>query len=125
RARDTRALGRRAPGQMSREAGPLAVARHGLAVRGVHVRHLVMPDALDDTRAIFRFLADEMSADTYVNVMDQYYPAGAVGEGRFPELCRRPDGATLLAARQAARAAGLWRLDTRCGAPLHPGPAPC
>jgi putative pyruvate formate lyase activating enzyme len=86
----------------------------------VLVRHLVMPDALDDTRAIFRFLADEMSADTYVNVMDQYYPAGAVGEGRFPELCRSPDGATLLAARQAARAAGLWRLDTRWGAALHP-----
>jgi putative pyruvate formate lyase activating enzyme len=100
--------------------GPLTFDRHGLAVRGVLVRHLVMPDALDDTRAIFRFLADETSADTYVNVMDQYYPAGAVGEGRFPELCRRPDGATLLAARQAARAAGLWRLDTRWRAALHP-----
>jgi putative pyruvate formate lyase activating enzyme len=84
-----------------------------------------MPDALDDTRAIFRFLADEMSADTYVNVMDQYYPAGAVEEGRFPELCRRPGGAALLVARQAARAAGLWRLDTRWRAGLHPGEASC
>src|SRR5262249_60385778 len=99
-----------------RQVGPLTFDHDGLAVRGVLVRHLVMPDALDDTRAIFQFLADEMSADTYVNVMDQYYPAGAVGEGRFPELCRRPDGAALLAARQVARAAGPWRFGRRWGA---------
>src|SRR5215475_141593 len=105
---------------MHGQVGPLTFDRDALALRGVLVRHLVMPDAVEDTRAIFRFLADEISADTYVNVMDQYYPAGAVGEGRLPELCRRPDGATLLAARQAARAAGLWRLDTRWRAARRP-----
>ena len=82
-----------------------------------------MPDALDDTRDILRFLADELSPDTYVNVMDQYYPAGGVTEERFPELCRRPDGAALLSARQAARAAGLWRLDARRRRALDPGGA--
>jgi putative pyruvate formate lyase activating enzyme len=125
KAADYPDVARRTIREMHRQVGPLTFDRQGLAVRGVLVRHLVMPDALDDTRAIFRFLADELSADTYVNVMDQYYPAGAVGEGRFPELCRRPDGAALLAARQAARAAGLWRLDTRWRAALDAGEASC
>jgi len=125
KAADYPDVARRTIREMHRQVGPLTFDCDGLAVRGVLVRHLVMPDALDDTRAILRFLADEMSADTYVNVMDQYYPAGAVGEGRFPELRRRPDGAALLAARQAARAAGLWRLDTRWRAALHVDEASC
>jgi putative pyruvate formate lyase activating enzyme len=113
KAADYPAVARRTIREMHRQVGPLTFDRQGLAVRGVLVRHLVMPDAADDARAILRFLAEELSPDTYVNVMDQYYPAGGLREGRFPELCRRPDGAALLAARQAARAAGLWRLDTR------------
>jgi putative pyruvate formate lyase activating enzyme len=123
KAADYPDVARRTIREMHRQVGQLTFDRHGLAVRGVLVRHLVMPDALDDTRDILRFLADELSPDTYVNVMDQYYPAGGVTEERFPELCRRPDGAALLSARQAARAAGLWRLDARRRTALDPGGA--
>src|SRR5207244_3172393 len=77
------------------------------------VRHLVMPGALDDAREIFRFLATEVSADTYVDVMDQYHPAGAVDGDKYPELCRRPDASERLGARQVAEREGLWRVDTR------------
>ena len=113
KAADYAAVARRTIREMHRQVGPLRFDRNGLAVRGLLVRHLVMPDALEDTAEIVRFLAAEISPDTYLNVMDQYYPAGAVLEGKYPELGRRPDGATLRAARKLATTAGLWRFDVR------------
>ncbi len=113
KAADYPEVARRTIREMHRQVGPLTFDRQGLALRGVLVRHLVMPGGGDDTRAILRFLADDVSPDTYVNVMGQYYPAGGVRDGRFPELGHRPDGAELLAARHCAAAAGLWRLDAR------------
>jgi putative pyruvate formate lyase activating enzyme len=99
--------------EMHRQVGPLRCDRHGLAVRGLLVRHLIMPGAVDDAAEICRFLALEVSPDTYVNLMDQYFPAGSVREGRHPELTRRALGAELEEARARARAAGLWRFDRR------------
>ena len=60
---------------MHSQVGELKVDEEGLALRGVLVRHLVMPGLLDDTREIMHWLATTLSRDTYVNVMDQYYPA--------------------------------------------------
>lgn len=113
KAEDYPDVARRTVREMHRQVGPLTFDRDGLAVRGVLVRHLVMPDATDDAAAIFGFLASEVSADTYVNVMGQYRPAGSIGEGRFPELRRRPDRTELFAARTFAERAGLWRFDER------------
>ena len=113
KAEDYPDVARRVIREMHRQVGPLRFDRDGLAVRGLLVRHLVMPGALDDTRDIFRFLATEVSADTYVDVMDQYHPAGAVDGEKYPELCRRPDASERLGARQVAEREGLWRLDTR------------
>jgi len=76
---------------MHRQVGPLVLDERGLARRGVLIRHLVMPGALDDTRAILEWIAVHLGAGAYVNVMDQYRPAGKVlVRGRFPELERRP-----------------------------------
>jgi putative pyruvate formate lyase activating enzyme len=61
---------------MYRQVGDLVVDENGLALRGVLVRHLIMPHDLAGTREIMRFLAREVSVDPYVNVMDQYSPAG-------------------------------------------------
>ena len=99
---------------MHRQVGELRVDEDGLALRGVLVRHLVMPGLLDDTRQIMRFLATELSPDTYVNVMDQYYPAWkARTEAKFQEINRRIFPAELDAAFAAAQEAGLWRFDRR------------
>ena len=113
KADDYPAVARRTVREMHRQVGPLRFDRDGLAVSGVLVRHLVMPGATDDAAAIFAFLASEVSVDTYVNVMGQYRPAGSAAQGRWPELCRRPDGSELLAARALAERAGLWRFDER------------
>ena len=99
---------------MHAQVGELTVDENGLALRGVLVRHLVMPGLLDDTCEIMHWIAENMSRDTYVNVMDQYYPAHkAKTEPRFAEINRGITGDEFCGALELARAAGLWRFDTR------------
>lgn len=59
--------------EMHRQVGDLKIER-GLARRGLLVRHLVMPGAVEDSNRIVDFLADDISGSTYVNVMAQYQP---------------------------------------------------
>lgn len=70
---------------MHQQVGDLVV-EHGVARRGLLVRHLVMPDAVDDGRRIVDFLADEISPNTYLNVMAQYRPCYQAD--RFPQIAR-------------------------------------
>jgi putative pyruvate formate lyase activating enzyme len=86
---------------------------HGLARRGVLVRHLVMPGGVAGTRAIMRFLAREVSPHTYVNMMAQYYPAGRVTPEKFGEINRRITRQEITSAVAAAQEAGLYRFDER------------
>ncbi len=104
---------RQAIKEMHRQVGDLVLDRHGLAVRGLLVRHLVMPGALEDTRQIMRFLAEEISPHTYINIMAQYHPAGKVGPQRYSEINRRITTEELRLAYQYAREAGLYRFDER------------
>ncbi|MDA2917528.1 hypothetical protein MYX64_11940, partial [Nitrospinae bacterium AH_259_B05_G02_I21] len=74
--------------------------------------HLVMPGALEETREIMRFLAEEISPHTFVNVMDQYYPAGRVVKfDRYSDINRRITSSELEEAFHFAREAGLYRFD--------------
>ncbi len=100
---------RQALREMHRQVGCLQMDAAGVATRGVLVRHLVMPAGLAGTEAILRFIATQISADTYVNVMDQYRPCGEAA-GR-PDIGRRITGEEYRKALQAAQEAGLRRLD--------------
>jgi putative pyruvate formate lyase activating enzyme len=105
--------------EMHRQVGPLKFAPNGLARRGVLVRHLVMPGQAGEAEAIFHWLAEEISPDTYVNIMGQYRPEYQVGEiarqgdRKYAEIDRRPEPDEMLRARNAARDAGPWRFDER------------
>ncbi|MER3416812.1 MAG: radical SAM protein [Gemmataceae bacterium] len=101
--------------EMHRQVGPLTFDEEGLALRGVLVRHLVMPGHLEETRHIMHFLAREVSPHTYVNIMGQYYPAGRVLDQpqRYAEINRRITQQELHEAYRAAREAGLYRFDSR------------
>ena len=99
--------------EMHRQVGPLQVDDSGLARRGVLVRHLVMPDGLDETRQIMRFLASELSPDTYVNIMDQYRPAGKVSAESYAEIDRVVSSDEMRQAFRIAAEAGLHRFDQR------------
>ena len=104
---------RRVISAMHAQVGDLVVNEEGLALRGLIVRHLVMPGMLDDTREILHWLG-QLSRDTYVNVMDQYYPAWkAKTESKYSEINRRILPEELEQAYRYAREAGLWRLDRR------------
>jgi putative pyruvate formate lyase activating enzyme len=119
KAKDYPERAREAILEMHRQVGSLKFGPDGLARRGVLVRHLVMPGQLDEAGAIFHWLADEVSPDTYVNIMGQYRPEYEVGKiaadgsGRYAGIDRRPQIAELRTAFDAARAAGLWRFDER------------
>ncbi len=95
--------------EMHRQVGDLVVGPDGIARRGLLVRHLVLPDGRAGTAAAMRFLAEEISPRTYVNLMDQYRPCYRASD--HPELDRRPTAAELRAAADAARRAGITRLD--------------
>ncbi|HXF94841.1 MAG TPA: radical SAM protein [Gemmatimonadales bacterium] len=99
--------------EMHRQVGDLRVDEEGLAYRGLNLRHLVMPGALDETEAILRWVARELGPTTYVNLMDQYYPAGRVSREHYPEINRRLTQEEFLEARRLARSLGLTRLDER------------
>ena len=83
------------------------------ARRGLLIRHLVMPGALDETRAILEWIAREIGPDTYVNLMDQYRPAGKVAGEQYAEINRRLTAAEFRAAQKMAADLGLRRLDER------------
>jgi len=99
---------------MHSQVGELKVDEQGLALHGLLVRHLVMPGLLDDTHEIMRWIATTLSRDTYINVMDQYYPAyKAETEPRFAQINRPLRGIEFEQAVDHARSVGLWRLDAR------------
>jgi putative pyruvate formate lyase activating enzyme len=112
-AKDYPEAARRAIKEMHRQVGELKLDEHGLAKRGVLVRHLVMPGTVAGTREIMRFLAREVSPHTYVNVMAQYYPAGKVSKERYSEINRHITSQEYTRALATAREAGLHRFDER------------
>jgi len=97
--------------EMHRQVGDLKTDEDGIATRGLLVRHLVLPNGLAGSRTVLRFLADEISPNTYVNIMAQYRPCYRAGE--HAELNRRPTNEEMAAALEYARQAGLTRLDDR------------
>jgi putative pyruvate formate lyase activating enzyme len=94
--------------EMHRQTGDLVIDGQGLAVRGVFLRHLVLPGGIAGTAAIMRFLADEISKNTYVNIMDQYRPCWKAF--KYPPLDRQITQEEFEEAVEAAKTAGLHRL---------------
>ena len=107
--RDYWEVNRAAVREMYRQVGDLQLGENGLAHRGLLVRHLVLPNGLAGTEKVLAFIAREISTNTYLNLMDQYYPCYRAGE--IPELSRPVSAAEYREALDIARRFGLARLS--------------
>jgi putative pyruvate formate lyase activating enzyme len=108
RAQDYPQVNRAAVHEMFRQVGDLQIDDRGIAVRGLLVRHLVLPRNLAGTKQIVQFLADEISPHTYLNLMAQYHPAYQAS--RYPELNCRITAKEYDAAFRIAKKVGLANL---------------
>lgn len=95
--------------EMHRQVGDLVIDDKRVARRGLLVRHLVLPGGLSGTAEVMRFIAGEISTDTYVNIMDQYRPCYQASG--HPPLDRRITEKEYEEAVKAAFRAGLTRID--------------
>jgi putative pyruvate formate lyase activating enzyme len=102
-------IAREALREMARQVGPLVLDSRGIAVRGLLVRHLVMPGGSSTTGEVIDFLATEIGRDTYLNLMDQYRPCGRAAD--FPVISRRISRKEWEDARAYAIRRGMRRLD--------------
>lgn len=97
--------------EMFRQVSDLVLDDSGIAMKGLLVRHLVLPDNLAGTKQVMEFIVNEISPDTYVNIMPQYYPCGLAD--KIPGLNRRITEKEFRSAMEDARKAGIRRFDQR------------
>ncbi|KAK3306557.1 uncharacterized protein B0T15DRAFT_393187 [Chaetomium strumarium] len=136
KAEDYAATARESIKAMHAQVGDLCFTADGIAKRGLLVRHLVMPGFEAESAEIMNFLANEVSKDCFVNIMEQYHPDAYVGkpksrskrsaadkddsasERRYADINRAVTKDEISSVRKAAEAAGLWRF---CDPPRHDG----
>lgn len=102
-------VARRSIREMYRQVGDLVLDEKGIAQRGLLVRHLVLPNDQAGTREIMQFISQDISTNTYVNIMSQYRPCGNLAGTE--SLQRSVTRSEFLAALCVAKAAGISRLD--------------
>jgi len=111
KVRDYVEVNRAAVKEMHRQVGDLVLDERGVALRGLLVRHLVLPEDLAGTEQVLGFLATEVSRETYLNIMDQYRPCHRADE--YPALRRPITAEEFRTAVRIADRHGLTRLDHR------------
>jgi len=94
--------------EMYRQVGNLILDENGIAIKGLIVRHLVLPNNLAGSEKIFKFLKEEISEDVFLNIMDQYYPCYLAFQ--FPEISRRITEEEFERVVNLAREIGLKRI---------------
>ncbi len=73
--------------EMHRQVGAAEFSDDGLIRRGLIIRHLVLPNRSGHTEKVMKFIAGELSADTYISLMSQYLPYHLASG--YPEINRR------------------------------------
>ncbi len=96
--------------EMHRQVGDVIVDEKGVALRGLMIRHLVLPGNVSGTGKFVKWVAEELGPETYVNIMAQYRPEHRAEE--YPPLDRRLSRSEYSQALAWAREAGLKRLDS-------------
>ena len=103
--------------EMHRQVGDLVTDERGIALRGLMVRHLVMPNRVAGTREFVKWVAEDLSPDTYVNIMAQYRVEHRAFE--YERIARAITPEEFVEAMEWAKEAGLTNLDERSLANLE------
>ena len=93
--------------EMHRQVGDLTLNSKGVAERGLLIRHLVMPGGVASSESVLKFIAEEISVHSYVNIMNQYRPEYRAGEHQ--QINRRTNHREYLEAIQIAKRFRLYR----------------
>jgi len=93
--------------EMHRQVGDLMTNSIGIAERGLLIRHLVMPGGVASSEAVLKFIAEEISVHSYINIMDQYRPEYQAYE--YSEISRRITHKEYMEAIQIAKRLHLYR----------------
>jgi putative pyruvate formate lyase activating enzyme len=91
--------------EMHRQVGDLIINKDRIAVKGLLIRHLIMPGMIEDTKKIIDFVANEVSPNSYINIMRQYRPSGLAY--KFPQINRCITNTEYKEAVEYAKAKGL------------------
>jgi putative pyruvate formate lyase activating enzyme len=111
-APDYRAANQAAVREMQRQVGNLVVGEHGLAVSGLIIRHLVLPNGLSGTKQVMGWISDNLGAATHISLMSQYFPAyQAVGEGALGKKISQTEYDEAIAALEGAGLENGWIQD--------------
>ncbi len=102
-------INRAAVKEMHRQVGDLKLDKQGVAQRGLLVRHLVLPNGLAGSGEVVKFLAREISTNTYLNIMAQYHPCYKASD--IPKLAQPLPKHEFNEATRLAHRQGLYRLD--------------
>lgn len=94
--------------EMHRQVGDLKI-ENGIARKGIIIRHLILPNKIAGTQKVMRFLAGEISKNTYVNLMDQYNPSHKAN--MYPKIARRITREEFEEAKKDAIEEGITRFD--------------
>jgi putative pyruvate formate lyase activating enzyme len=97
-------VSKKAVKEMFSQVGTLKTEK-GIAPKGLLIRHLVLPNGLAGSESIFDFIVKEISPDTFVNIMAQYYPCHLAE--KFPELNRRISAKEYMEVIRYAQKTGL------------------
>ncbi len=116
KADDYPELAGRAIKEMQRQVGTLSVDENGIALRGLMIRHLVMPNRVAGTEEFVRWVADNLPLDTYVNILSQYRVEFMAFE--YEDIARAITTEEYVEAMEWATEAGLTNLDQRSLAAL-------
>jgi putative pyruvate formate lyase activating enzyme len=94
--------------EMHRQVGVLQVNQKGVAVKGLMIRHLIMPNRIAGTEKFLKFIAENFPKNTYINLMSQYRPEYKAFD--YPQIARRLKRSEYQEAVQWAKKYGLNRL---------------
>jgi len=93
--------------EMHRQVGDLTINSKGIAERGLLIRHLVMPQGVASSETVLKFIAEEISVHSYVNIMDQYRPE--YRSQNYQEINRRITHKEYMETIQIAKRFRLYR----------------